>query len=308
MIVVFGALNMDMVMRVPEMPRPGNTVVCPGYDLIPGGKGANQAVAASLCEQEVHFFGCVGRDEFAKRLRLALGDARVNTDHLRTCQDVPTGCATICVDGTGENVIVVAAGANTQVSAQDVPDTLLHDKTLLMVQCEVPQEESWTLIARAKERGAKVLLNLAPACKIPLTILESIDYLVLNEIEITILALHLGFDAISPTLAAKRITATHGVTCIVTLGAQGAFACAPHEEWEVPALRIMSVDTTAAGDAFCGALAAQLDKGASLKDALKFAAVASSLTCTRMGAQTSLPTHTEISHSLERLHPLKKVR
>lgn len=308
MIVVFGALNMDMVMRVPEMPRPGNTVVCPGYDLIPGGKGANQAVAASLCEREVHFFGCIGRDEFAKRLRLGLEDAGVRTQHLKVCADVPTGCATICVDPVGENVIVVAAGANNQLTAHDVPDTCLTDKTLVMVQCEVPQEESWALIAKAKENGAKVLLNLAPACKIPLTILESIDYLVLNEIEITILALHLGFDAISPTLAAKRITTTHGITCIVTLGAQGAFACAPGEEWEVPALRIMSVDTTAAGDAFCGALAAQLDKGASLHDALRFAAVASSLTCTRMGAQTSLPTLTEITQSLERLHPLKKLR
>lgn len=308
MILVFGALNMDMVMRVPEMPRAGNTVVCPGYDFIPGGKGANQAAAAALYGQNVHMFGCLGKDDFAKRLKLSLEDAGVQTHTLQTSPDFPTGCAAICVDKQGENMIVVAAGANTQAKGEDICDDVLGGNPLLVVQCEVPQEETWALLRRARKLGARTLLNLAPARKIPLDVLECVDYLMVNEIEITILALHLGFETVSPTMAARRITATYGTTCIVTLGSNGAFACSPKEEWDVPALRITSVDTTAAGDAFCGAFAAQIDRGASLQEALKFAAVASSLACTRMGAQTSLPTLQEIKDALPKLAPLKKLR
>ena len=308
MILVFGALNMDMVMRVPEMPRPGNTVVCPEYEFIPGGKGANQAAAAALYGQDVHMFGCLGKDDFSKRLKLSLEDAGAQTHTLQTSPDYPTGCAAICVDTHGENMIVVAAGANTQAKGEDLSDDLLSQNPLLIVQCEVPQEETWALLMRAKSLGARTLLNLAPARKIPLDVLKCVDYLMVNEIEITILALHLGFDAVSPTMAARRITATYGTTCVVTLGSNGAFACSPKEEWEVPALRITSIDTTAAGDAFCGAFAAQIDKGENLQEALKFAAVASSLTCTRMGAQTSLPTLQETQDALPKLAPLKKLR
>lgn len=307
-ILVFGALNMDMVMRVPEMPRPSNTVVCPGYSFIPGGKGANQAAAAALSGARVRMYGCVGKDDFAKQLRHSLGDAGVNTDALHVIPDAPTGCAAICVDQGGENMIVVAAGANEMIKSSLIADEEMSSQNLVVTQCEVPQEETWELLRRAKAREARTLLNLAPARKIPTDLLGSVDYLVMNEIETTILSLHLGFESISPSIAARRITSTYGTTCIVTLGSHGAFASSPSEEWEVPALRITSVDTTAAGDAFCGAFASRIHQHDSFHDALRFAAVASSLTCTRMGAQTSLPTLQETKEALSKLPPLKKLR
>ncbi|MFN7364722.1 MAG: PfkB family carbohydrate kinase, partial [Alphaproteobacteria bacterium] len=150
MILVFGALNMDMVMRVPEMPRPSNTVVCPGYSFIPGGKGANQAAAAALSGAGVRMFGCVGKDDFAKQLKHSLGDAGVNTDGLHVISDAPTGCAAICVDQVGENMIVVAAGANDLIKSSIISDGDISSENLVMTQCEVPSEETWDLLRRAK--------------------------------------------------------------------------------------------------------------------------------------------------------------
>jgi ribokinase len=307
LILVFGSLNIDMVMRVEEMPRPGNTLLCPGYDLFPGGKGANQAAAAALSGHPTSFFGSLGKDIFAEKIKASLTRCGVTINHIQD-SPLPTGCATICVDREGENMIVVASGANTETRSQDVGEDFLTPHTTLLTQCEVPCEETWHLIKRAKEKGGRTLLNLAPARKVPVETLAHLDYLIMNEMEVTILALHLGFREISPTLAAREIAKTHSITCIVTLGKRGAFAASPQEEWKVPALSIDVVDTTAAGDVFSGTFAARLDAGDSLKEALQYAAVASGLSCTKLGAQTSLPTQGEISEALPRLKPLQRVR
>jgi ribokinase len=301
MIVVFGSLNVDMVMRVAKMPQPGDTVLCPSYRMIGGGKGANQAVAAAKAGALVKLFGKIGKDEFGHLVLDSLKQSDVDLTGVTISEDFSTGCATICVDDQGENMITVASGANFTVREDEIPDFLLTTDTTLLLQMETPVEENWKLIRRAKKFGARVLLNLAPAQNIPLDILKSLDILILNQVEAALLALHFGFDVISPTVAARRISANFGITCIVTLGKQGAMMCSPSGTWEVKAMEIDAIDTTAAGDAFVGVLAASLDSGMAVPLALRRAAVASGLACLNNGAQSSLPTNSQIDSQLKKV-------
>lgn len=301
MIVVFGSLNIDMVMKVEKMPRPGDTVLCPSYRMVAGGKGANQAVAASKAGASVKLFGKVGDDEFGRIVLAALRDSSIDLTGVSVSKESSTGCATICVNSQGENMITVASGANLNVLEDEIPDFLLAKGNTLLLQMETPVKENWRIIRRAKKFGARIILNLAPAHDIPQDILESLDILVLNQIEATLLALHLGFDVISPTVAARRIAANYDITCVVTLGNLGAIACSSEGTWEVKAMEIEAVDTTAAGDAFVGVLAASLDKGEEMPIALRRASVASGLACLNAGAQTSLPTIPQIEAHLKKV-------
>lgn len=301
MIVVFGSLNIDMVMQVEQMPRPGETVLCPRYQMVAGGKGANQAVAAAKAGTEVKLFGKVGDDEFGRIVLSSLRNSNVDLTGVGLSQDNSTGCAAITVDAHGENMITVASGANLYAQEKEIPNFLLSEKTTLLLQMETPVQENWRLIHRAKKFGAKIILNLAPAHKIPQDILQSLDVLVMNQIEANFLALHLGFEVISPMVAVRRIAANYGITCIVTLGKQGAMACSPQGIWEVDAMAIEAIDTTAAGDAFVGVLASSMEKGMDLPASLRRASVASGLTCLKHGAQTSLPTDQEIEATLQKV-------
>lgn len=294
MIVVFGSLNIDMVMRVEKMPRPGDTVLCPSYKMIPGGKGANQAVAAAKAGAPVKLFGKIGDDEFGRLALNSLKETSIDLTGVVVSEESSTGCASVCVNAQGENMITVASGANLKAREAEVPSFLLSKETTLLLQMETPVEENWSIIRRAKKFGARVILNLAPAENVPQDILQSLDVLVMNQSEAALLALHLGFDVISPTAAARRIAANFGITCVVTLGGDGAIACSPKGTWEVKAMEIEPVDTTAAGDAFVGVFAAALDSGADMANALRRASVASGLACLKQGAQISLPTLSEI--------------
>lgn len=301
MIVVFGSLNMDMVMQVEQMPRPGETVLCPQYQMVAGGKGANQAVAAARTGTAVKLFGKVGDDEFGRMILNSLKESDVELLGVGVSKDSSTGCAAITVDAQGENMITVASGANLYAQEREIPDFLLSQETTLLLQMETSVQENWRLIHRAKKFGAKVILNLAPAHEIPRDILQSLDILVMNQIEATLLALHLGFEVISPMVAVRRISANYGITCIVTLGKQGAMACSPQGIWEVGAMEIDAIDTTAAGDAFVGVLASGIEAGLDLPSILRRASVASGLTCLKHGAQVSLPTNREIEANLQKV-------
>lgn len=301
MIIVFGSLNIDMVMRLEKMPLPGDTALCPRYQMVAGGKGANQAVAAAKAGASVKLFGTVGGDEFGRIVLDALKGSSVDLVGVLVSQESPTGCATVCVDAQGENMIIVASGANLDARESEIPDFLLTEGTTLLLQMETRPEENWKVIRRAKKLGAKIVLNLAPAQDIPLDVLQSLDFLVMNQTEATQLALHLGFEIISPTVSAKRTAAHFGIACIVTLGKQGAMACTPEETWEVKAMEIDAVDTTAAGDAFVGVLAASLDSGMDLPQALRRASTASGLACLNKGAQSSLPTSEQIDKNLTKV-------
>lgn len=301
MVVVFGSLNMDMVMLHKKLPRPGDTVLCPSYELKPGGKGANQAVAAAKAGAEVKLFGRVGDDEFGRTLLDSLSKNGLELVGISKSPDLPTGCAAICVDEHGENIISVATGANFENQESDIPNFLLAKGTTLLLQMETSIEENWKLIRRAKKFGARIMLNLAPANSIPNEILDCLDFLIMNEREATQLGLHLGANIISPKIVAKRVATNYNLTCVVTLGKKGAIACAPKETWEVGALQVEVVDTTAAGDAFAGVLAASLDEGMELLTGLKRASVAGSLACLTKGAQASLPTQKDIEHNLKNI-------
>ncbi|MBA3812882.1 MAG: ribokinase [Alphaproteobacteria bacterium] len=301
MIVIFGSLNIDMVMQVEKMPRPGETVLCPSYQMVAGGKGANQAVAAARAGASVKLFGKVGNDEFGRTVLNTLRESNTDLTGVGVSQQSSTGCAAISVDAHGENMITVASGANLEAEEKEIPDFLLSNETTLLLQMETPVQENWNLIRRAKKFGAKIILNLAPAQDVPPDILKNLDILVMNQIEATHLALHLRFEVISPLVVARRIAANFGITCIVTLGKQGAIACSPEGGWEVKAMDIEAVDTTAAGDAFVGVLAASIEKGLDLPSALRRASVASGLTCLTKGAQTSLPASHHIEENLQKV-------
>ena len=297
MIVVFGSINIDVVIQVSALPRPGQTILSDAYSLYPGGKGANTAVAAARAGASTLLFGQVGPDGFADLALTLLRESGVGLEGVAVSER-PTGAATIWVDAGGENSIVVASGANLDTRAAQVPDTALGPDTLVSLQMEVPVAENWAVIERAKTSGARVMLNMAPAGMVPEAVLRSVDYLVANEIEAAMLASELGLDADQPTRVPRLLAQRYGLTCIVTLGGAGALAFGPDGGYSIPALPIAPVDTTAAGDAFCGGLAAALDKGAELHDALCRASAGASLACLTEGSQSSLPDQEAIDASL----------
>jgi ribokinase len=298
MILVFGSLNMDLVMTVPVLPKPGETVLCPGYTLKPGGKGNNQAVAAARAGAPVAMAGCVGPDAFGSGLVENLVRAGVDTSDINLVEQ-PTGCAMICVDADAENFITVASGANLAAASDRIADSKLGPGTTVLMQMEVPAEQNWALIRRAHDLGSRTVLNVAPAADVPSDILKLIDVLVVNEHEAADIGGRLGLSTSSSTGLARDLARTCGVTCVVTLGSAGALmAESGGALWTAAPLKINPVDTTGAGDAFCGILTAALDGGAEPKDALHRASVGASLACMALGAQESLPTSEAIDARL----------
>ena len=302
MIVVFGSINADLIMAVDSLPRAGETVLCPSYQVAPGGKGANQAAAAARAGAEVAMFGQVGADGFGDLAVKALADAGVDTAGVRRGR-APTACAAIGVDKDGENQIIVASGANLEARADQVPDALLGAETTLVLQLEVPIEEIAAITSRARGAGARIILNAAPAGPAPETLLRSVDVLVVNGIEAE--ALYQGTGG--PAAAARSLAETFGVTCAVTLGGEGARAFGPEGAWSVDALRITPVDTTGAGDAFVGVLAASLDSGRGFEESLHRASVGAGLACLAEGAQAALADGATIEARLADLAPARRI-
>lgn len=304
MIVVFGSINVDLIFRTPKLPRPGETVLSPSYRVAAGGKGLNQAMAAGRAapNRSVRMIGKVGPDSFAEVALADLKEAGVDVDHV-SAGDALTGCAAICVDDGGENQILVASGANLEARADQVGDDLLGPETVLVLQMEVPLEENWALIARAHERGARTILNLAPAAPAPAEALRLLDVVVLNEIEAAMLAEHTGIAAKSPEAIARALAAHHELIAIVSLGADGALAAERSGAWKVGALAITAIDTVGAGDAFVGALAVAFDAHRALPEALRFASVAGGLACLTEGAAPAMPSEQDIKARLPDLAP-----
>jgi ribokinase len=291
-VLVFGSANADLVFAVPELPAPGVTVLGEGVRSYPGGKGANQAVAAARDGAAVAFAGCVGRDAFADVATAALRDAGVDLSRLAT-EDAPTGCASICVDPAGRNQIAVAPGANLAARAAQVEDAALNPGTVLLLQMEVPPAEIAALVGRARARGARIVLNLAPPGDLPPAALRAVDLLVANEHEAAVLAGRFGCDATAPALHAAL-----GIGVIVTRGEAGAEAATPAGILATPAFAVTPVDTTGAGDCWCGVLCAALDRGLDLAGAMRRASAAAAIACTRPGAAAAMPGAAEIDGML----------
>ncbi len=306
MIVVFGSINADLLFAVDALPRAGETVLCPGHRAVAGGKGLNQAVAAARAATDpatsVQMVGRVGPDGFATLALGALEDAGVGTEAV-TRSALPTGCAAVIVDRAGENQITVASGANTDLSPDALPDAWLGPETVLVLQMEVPLESNWAAVERAKARGARVVLNLAPAKPVPAALLPAFDLVVVNEIEAGMLAEALGLDATSGEEAGRAIAGRYGVTTVVSLGSAGAAAFTPDAAWRCGALAIEPVDTVGAGDAFVAGLALGLEAGAPLPRMLQRASVIGGLACLGEGAAPAMPQAAEVEARLADLAP-----
>jgi ribokinase len=293
MIVVFGSINIDLVFALATLPRSGETVLGPSYSVVAGGKGANQALAASRDGARVALVGAVGDDVFAGPALAELDAAGIDLTRVVRVS-APTGCAAIAVDPAGANQIIVASGANLHARADLVPDDWLGRSTTLIVQREVPVAELAKLLPRARSRGARVVLNLAPAGPVPAAALAAVDVLVANAGEAEALAQARGLAEADPAALARAL----GCAVVVTRGGEGALAASGDTVLGIGALAITPVDTTAAGDCFVGVLAAALDRGATMGPALHRASVAAALACTKEGAQPSLPTRAAIDARL----------
>lgn len=288
MILVAGSANLDFVVRAGHIPAPGETVLGRAFQTFPGGKGANQAVACARAGGAwTAMLAAFGDDDFAKPLLASLTEAHVQLQAVQSSQ--PTGTAFICVSDDGENAITVAPGANDDLLPAHWPADL--EISHLLMQLETPVATVLAFAQAAHAQGAKVVLNAAPARALPDELLRYVDTLIVNEGELAILA---GADGDVLTQL-QRLSKQHGLAkVIVTLGSQGCMALHQGHFIQQKAYSIEVLDTTAAGDTFCGTLVAALSRGASLQNSLQEASAASALACTKLGAQSSIPTREEV--------------
>lgn len=295
-ILVVGSINMDLVVRVPHTPAPGETVLGGDFETFPGGKGANQAVAAARMGGDVTMVGRVGHDDFGNTLIKALVDNQIRTSHVIKDSDAATGIAMITVAPDGENSIVVASGANYEVSVEDVNNTreLMREADILLVQLECPLETVSAAVDLAAAYDVPVVLNPAPAQSLSKALLSQVSYLIPNESELRILS---GEDDVDKAI--QKLLSWEVKTLIVTLGSNGARIITHGMDRHLPAYEITAVDTTAAGDAFNGALAVALAEGAPLLEAVRYGMAAGALSATKRGAQPSLPKRDAVKNFLE---------
>lgn len=300
-VTVLGSLNMDISVTVPRLPEPGATVLGDAARFTPGGKGANQAVAAARIagRGKVVMAGRVGKDGFGDEAIRNLAANGVDTGLIIRAGE-PTGCAFITVDGSGENAITVASGANRATSAADVPAPRLNAGTVLLLQMEVPFAEALAVARRTKAASGRVIWNLAPVPE-KMTggmigdLLETSDYLITNEHETLDAASALGLAPGDFESAAASLAKAGQLTCVVTAGAQGAFAFAASGiRSHAPALQITPVDTTGAGDTFAGAFACLISENAPLQKALEAGCEAAALKCLKPGAQDGMPVRSDL--------------
>lgn len=293
MIVVYGYINIDLIGHAPTLMRPGETVLGTTLEMVPGGKGANQALAASRAGGDVRMIGCVGDDDFATQALALLREAEMDLSFVRR-MDRHTGTALIVVDDSGENMITVLPGANSRLTSATLEKSGLAEGDWLLLQLETPMEGVLAAARYARSSKAKTILNLAPYMDFPPELLEMADILVVNETELAGVIGRLEAPELDIERAVRWLSDKLGNTVIATLGADGAIAVSGGQTTKVPAIPIAPVDTVGAGDTFVGYLAAGLAEGLDLEAALRRAAVAGGLACLKPGAQPSIPERGEV--------------
>jgi ribokinase len=298
-IVVVGSMNMDLVTTVAAFPKPGETIHSLGVGYFPGGKGANQAVAAARSGASVQMIGAVGTDSFAQTLIDNLAESGVDTSSILR-KDGHSGLAVITVEQSGENQIVLAAGSNKAFTYEEIGPLITWDEAYaILLQNEINWETTVAVMKDAKQRGVPVWFNPAPALKLEESLLPLIHTCILNETEIELITGAKVSGAEDAVQAAKLLLDAGVTQVIVTLGDKGCvWVDRAGEPCHVPAFRVKAVDTTAAGDTFIGALASASCEGLPVPEALRFAVAASALAVTRQGAQASIPTKQEIEQMI----------
>lgn len=288
---------MDLVVRIPKIPRPGETLLGGVFKTFPGGKGANQAVAAARLGASVVMIGCVGEDAFGWEMRETLKREKIDATHILVHPKSATGVALIQVDTSGQNSIAVASGANFELTDDDVEKALqaIGEFNVLVMPLETPLETIYAAARIASRHGAKVLLNPAPAQVLKQDLLELVDVLLPNEYEAALMAGIPSLQSVAKVRNAAAKLLSLGVkNLIVTMGSRGAMLFDKKMELQLPACSVQAVDTTAAGDCFVGALAVGLCEGKSITAAAEFASAAAAISVTRDGAQPSLPHREEV--------------
>lgn len=298
-LTILGSINVDHVLQTPYFLKPGETLKAHDYKTVYGGKGANQAVAAARLKSsplEVHFLGCVGDDSFGRPIKSALRNEGINVDHLEILQNTATGMAFIQVSKTGENSIVISGGANdcvdnTYLMKHRAP---IQDTHCLLMQLETPLPTILEAAKLAKQRKSLVVLNPAPAYKLPIELYDYIDIITPNETEAQILTGITVTDTQSAQQAAD-ILHHYGVKCVlITLGKNGVYFSRAGEQGLITGFNVDAVDTTAAGDTFNAGFIIALLEGELIPDAIRFGQAAAAISVTRAGAQPSIPTRSEV--------------
>jgi ribokinase len=291
-VAVVGSANVDLVVPVEVLPRPGQTVLGGDHLRAPGGKGANQAVAAARLGRHAAMVARIGDDDFGAQLLRSLEHAGVETGAVTVTDDVPTGVAIITVDRSGENTIAVSPGANARLSPDDVAAAaqVVREARVLLVQLEVSID---TVAAAVQTAAGTVVLNPAPAASLPPEVLEQVDVLVPNRGELAVLTGRREPSTVEEAVKAARALPA-GPAVVLTLGSDGAVVIDGEQVEHVPAISVAAVDATGAGDAFCGALADGLAQELDLVEATRWAVRAAGLATTRWGAQPSMPTRSQI--------------
>jgi ribokinase len=295
-IVVVGSSNTDMIVKLPHLPKPGETVSGGAFSTAAGGKGANQAVAAARAGADVGFVARVGEDSFGEQAIAGFVGDGIDVKHVTRNPAAPSGVALIFVDDAGENCIAVAPGANAELTPKDVEaaEELITKADVVVMQLETPIETVARAAALASQHGVRVILNPAPAQPLSDEILANVSILTPNESEAEMLTGIQVADDEGAAAAARALVARGVDTVILTLGSRGAFVFESESGELVPSFEVQAVDTTAAGDVFNGSLAVGLSEGMPLTGAVRFANAAAALSVTKLGAQPSAPTRSEI--------------
>jgi ribokinase len=295
-ITVIGSTNTDMVIKTSNLPRPGETILGGNFLMNPGGKGANQAVAAARLNGQVTLVAKTGEDIFGQQAKKIFRSENLNTDYLFSDPAAPSGIALITVDSRGENCIVVAPGANSCLGREDIINALpaLMNSEFILMQLEIPLDTVIYATEIAHKAGRKVILNPAPAQQLPAGLFPMIYMITPNETEAELLT-GIHVSDIETAGKAAQVLLDKGVeVAVVTLGSKGALLAREGYFELIPAYKAEAIDTTAAGDCFNGALAVALSEGAALKEAVNFANKAASISVTRLGAQASAPYRHEL--------------
>lgn len=295
-IVVIGSCNTDMVINLERLPLPGETLIGGKFFMNPGGKGANQAVAAARLGGKVEFVAKVGNDPFGKRAIEQYKAEGIDVKHILTDEEQPSGVALIMVDAQGENCIAVASGANAKLLPPDIDRVkeLITDSDIILMQLETPLETIEHVARMGKKADKKVILNPAPAQALHDSLLSNLYMLIANETEAEFISGTQITDMDSVARAADIIGDKGVENVVITLGSKGAFIKEKSNYHQVPARKVKAVDATAAGDTFCGAVCVALAEGRSITEAVEFANRCAAITVTRMGAQSSVPHRREV--------------